>query len=72
MTALSAGFYSETTGARRRIWVTNDRVRVYDSTHTSNPHQPSHKWFQMARPKNIDAYVERKLADGTWQREEHI
>jgi hypothetical protein len=50
-----------------RIWVSADgRVRVHGATHTSNPHQPAFKWFQIARPKNVERYIERKLADGTW------
>ena len=54
-----------------RIWVTRDgRVKKYDRTYTTNPHQPSHKWTQLARPADAAAYAAKKVASGEWIPEE--
>lgn len=58
-------FYRESKSGAR-VWVTEGRVRVHRATHTSNPHQPSHKWFQTARPKDSAAYAAKKVASGEW------
>ena len=52
----------------QRVWVNtdNNRVKIHGRTHTSNPHQPSHKWFQTARPKDAAAYAAKKVASGEW------
>lgn len=70
MTASASTFYRDRHG--RRVWVTADRVRVEDKTHTSNPHQPATKWFQMARPADTAAYAAKKVASGEWTAEENV
>lgn len=59
-------FYTEAKSGAL-VWVTSDgRVRMYRATHTSNPHQPAAKWFQVARPKDAAAYAAAKVAAGEW------